>query len=293
MEEKKILYVSVIFSVFFALSGIIYGIMINSSMVMFDGVYSVISVILSLLSIAVLKQVKPGSENELFPFGKWHLEPAFVVFKSLIIITLCIYSFSTAISGLISGGNDVKVGMALIYAVISFALCLFVYLYIRSKNRLLKSDLLLAESTQWLGDTLLSLGVVAGFGLAFLLIHTRYNKYVPLMDPLMVVIASVLFIFFPVKSLLKSLRQLIFIKAEDEIFTKIKGKLNEIALELNAKYKVHLVRVGHGLFLEVNFLTVNTTISVEKMDQIRESIESEIKGNVWLNINITTKQKWL
>ncbi len=293
MSERRVLQVSVIIALFFALFGIIYGIIIESSMVMFDGIYSTISVLLSLLSLLVLKQVESATETENFPFGKWHFEPALVVFKSLVIVSLCIYSLSNAVADLLSGGNEVDISDALIYAVISFSICAIVYLFIKRRNNKLNSELLKAEATQWLGDTLLSLGVMIGFGAALLLIGSNYEHFVPYTDPAMVIIASLIFLIFPFQSLFQSIKQLIFYKGDNDQRSKIESLITQMATSLDAKHKIHFVQIGRELFLEVNFLLENREFSVHEMDAIRNKIENSLEQQVWLNINFTTEKKWL
>ena len=293
MKESRALYISMLFAMSFALFGIVYGVLIASSMVMFDGIYSSISAILSVLSIVVLNHLKNGSETDHFPFGKWHFEPALVVVKSLVIISVCLYSLSSAVSDLFSGGNDVDISKALIYSIISFAVCTLVFIFIKYQNRQRRSDLLEAESAQWMGDAILSLGVMIGFGLAYFMIETRFEYLIPYADPFMVIVASTSFIYFPLKTLFIGFRQLIFYKADDNLNKEVKGILSKIASDLNAEYKMHMVKIGRELFLEVNFLTPQKGISVKKMDEIRDSIETLLDGNVWLNVSMTGNEKWL
>ncbi len=293
MTEKKVLYVSVVFAVLFALFGIVGGIIIKSTMIMFDGIYSTISVLLSLLSVVVLSQVSKGKENDKFPFGKWHFEPALLILKSFVIVSLCIYSLSNAVGDLFAGGNHAKIGLAFIYASGSFIICTGVYLYIKIKNKDIKSDLLSAESTQWLGDSFLTFGVMIGFGVTFLLRNTGFSTFTPYMDPLMVVIASLFFLYFPIKSLTQGVREIIFFRVDEAIAQKVREHLDTISVRLDAEYKMHLVKIGRELFLEVNFLTKNMRLSVEEMDKIRYEIEEGIDGNIWLNMNITSNPKWV
>ncbi|WNJ18803.1 cation diffusion facilitator family transporter [Pontibacter sp. G13] len=293
MKEKSALYVSVMFASLFAVMGVVFGIAIQSSMVMFDGIYSSISVVLSILSVVVLGIVVSSEEDEAFPFGKWHFEPALVVFKSLVIVGLCLYSMSQAISDLLSGGNEVDAGWAMLYAGVSTALCLAVFLYLKFQNRKLNSSLLKAETDQWLGDTLLSLGVMIGFGVSLAMRGTPWEGLIPYTDPFMVIVASLLFISFPMGSLLQGFRQLLFFRTDRQLSGKVKDQIAQIAEEMKASYKIHLVKIGRETFLEVNFKVADRSFSVREMDQLRSQIAAGIEGDLWLNMSITSEQKWM
>jgi predicted Co/Zn/Cd cation transporter (cation efflux family) len=51
--------------------------------------------------------------------------------------------------------------------------------------------------------------------------------------------------------------------------------------------------VGREVFLEVNFLINNQSLSVNQMDEIRNKIKDAMEGEVWLNVNFTTEEIWL
>jgi len=197
MVEGKVLQISILATAFFALLGVVFGVISESSIIIFDGVYSLISVGLSTLSLLVLKHVESEKDDQRFPFGKAHFEPLLIVFKSLTLIGMCLFSATIAVSDLMSGGREISPGPAIIYAIISTVGCILVTIYIQRKNTICDSNLLSAEKNQWLGDSLLSLGVLLGFTAAYTLKNSDFAWIVPYADPGMVVIASILFIFYP------------------------------------------------------------------------------------------------
>ena len=71
-SEKNMLALSAIGALFFAVLGVAWGIIIDSSMIIFDGLYSLISLFLSVLAICVTRYINK-SDFEKFPFGKWVL----------------------------------------------------------------------------------------------------------------------------------------------------------------------------------------------------------------------------
>jgi predicted Co/Zn/Cd cation transporter (cation efflux family) len=97
MEERKVLLVSIWATLFFAVLGVVFGVLSESSIIIFDGVYSLVSLGLSLLSLLVLKQLESGAKDHRFPFGKAHFEPLLIIFKSIALIGMCLYSSMNAL----------------------------------------------------------------------------------------------------------------------------------------------------------------------------------------------------
>lgn len=80
--EKKILSFSIISAFLFALTGSIWGILINSQVILFDGIYSFISVILSAVSLLASEIIKK-EDDKMFQFGRSQVEPITIVFNLL------------------------------------------------------------------------------------------------------------------------------------------------------------------------------------------------------------------
>ena len=99
-------------------------------MIIFDGLYSFISVILSMLSLYI-NNYMAKRDFEKFPFGKHILEPIVISIKSLIITIMCLYSLvEERYKTIVSGGNNLEFGLAIIYSIISVIGCGVISLYI-------------------------------------------------------------------------------------------------------------------------------------------------------------------
>ncbi len=296
MTERKILLVSIWTAALFALLGIVWGVVADSGMIIFDGIYSLLSVGLSILSLLVLKQVQANHEDERFPFGKAHFEPLLIVFKSLMLIGMCTFSATNSFSELLAGGRNVSPGYALIYAFVSTIGCLLVTVLIQNKNKILASSLLQAERNQWLGDTLLSVGVLVGFSAAYALQDSELSWLVPYTDPGMVVLASSVFILLPLKSFIAAAREMIFYQMDEESMAPVKKEVVSIASELEAEYKLRMVSTGRELIIEVNFLVANGSFTVNEMDKIRHrvaAVAKKMKKHHWINASFTREPLWL
>src|SRR5690606_17249769 len=103
--ERQLLSFSVLASLFFTVSGIVVGLLTRSAVVLFDGLYSGISLLLSYLSLMALRSVNT-EDNPSFPYGKSAIEPFLVGIKYLTLIVLCLVSAFSAGLELVQGGSE-------------------------------------------------------------------------------------------------------------------------------------------------------------------------------------------
>ncbi len=295
--ESYLLKISTLGTLFFAVLGIAWGWTVKSEMILFDGMYSLGGVILSLLALMGSIYINK-KDYEKYPFGKKMIEPLIVIIKSLAIFIMCIYSLTGSIKDLINGGNEVQYGYALIYALISTLGCGIAYFFLKKKGKAINSSLVNIESSQWLMDTLLSLGVLVGFLIANIIKHTEFIWFNRYLDPLMVIICSSVFIKMPIKSFGDGLKELLEFKADDSITLEIDKLVEGIEREYNFEDTITRVsKTGNDLRIEIDFIyNEESNIKVlDEMDGVREKIFnslSHINYEKWLNVSFTKDKKW-
>ena len=295
--ENKILKLSVVGALFFALFGIAWGWAIDSDMIIFDGLYSFISVILSMLSLYINKYMAKR-DFEKFPFGKHILEPIVISIKSLIIAIMCSYSLIEAIKTLMNGGNSLEFGLALIYSIVSVLGCGIISFYMKEQEKKINSELIKAECTQWFMDTALSTAVLVGFIIAMVLAGTKLKSLNPYIDPFMTIVVSLVCIRIPIKTFIESFKEVICVKANDEINDDIYVLVKGIEEEYNFEESITRVsKVGRELRIEIDFVYNKDSKlkTLDQMDNVREEINDAIKHidyNKWLNVSFTGNKKW-
>ena len=266
-------------------------------MIIFDGLYSFISVILSMISLYINKYMAKR-DFEKFPFGKHILEPIVISIKSLIIAIMCLYSLIGAVKTIANGGNNLEFGMALIYSIVSVVGCGAITFYMKAKEKALSSELIKAEYSQWFMDTALSTAVLVAFIVAIILSKTRLNFLNPYIDPAMTVMVSLLCIRIPIKSFINSFKEVICVKANDEINDDIYVLVKEIEEEYNFEDSITRVsKVGRELRIEIDFVYNKDSKlkTLDQMDNVREEINDAIKHidyKKWLNVSFTGNKKW-
>lgn len=295
--ENKILKISMVGALFFALFGIAWGWALDSDMIIFDGLYSFISLALTMLSLYINNFIAK-KELDKYPFGKYILEPLVISFKSLIIGGMCLYSLIGAIQDVVHGGNTVEYGSALIYSIVSVIGCGGVYIFMKKKGDKISSELIKVEASQWLMDTLLSIGVLVGFVIAMILRNTRFSGLNVYIDPMMVIMVSVVFIKMPVQAFINAFKEILCVKADDEINDDIYLIVKEIEKEYKFEDSISRVsKIGGELRIEIDFIynEESKLKDLDQMDCVREEVYDAIKHidyNKWLNVSFTGDKKW-
>lgn len=296
-SESYLLKISALGALFFAVLGIAWGWTVKSEMILFDGMYSFVSVILSLMALGGSIYINKIDDIK-YPFGKRMIEPLIIIIKSLAILVMCTYSLGQAFIDILNGGNEIQYGYALAYAMISTIGCWLAYVFLKRKGKQINSNLLDVESSQWLMDTLLSMGVLVGFLIAMCLKYTSLvwiNRYI---DPLMVILSSAIFIRMPLNTLIIGLKELLEFKADDSISEEINNLVRKIESEYAFEEAITRVsKSGRDLRIEIDFIySEDSNIKeLDEMDDLRERIYSSLnhmKYEKWLNVSLTKDKKW-
>ncbi|UTR16495.1 cation transporter [Salipaludibacillus sp. LMS25] len=293
--EKKLLTLSVIGALGFALIGIVWGIISSSQMIFFDGIYSFISVILSMFSL-FMAQFITKSDTKRFPYGKEVLEPIAIIVKYTVILILCIIAVVSAIQAILSGGRDISLGFALLYSFISTIGCWLVYVLLNKRKA--ASGFIMAEANQWKMDTLLSAAVLLGFLIAYFISYTPYAAFISYVDPLMVLLVMGYFLKVPIVEMLKAFREVLDMAPSQFI----QKNLKEVTDNIQTHYQIdesilRISKAGNMLFIEIDFiLNKESKIkTVADQDKVREEISEQTKNlnyKKWLTVSFTNNKKW-
>lgn len=296
-QEKKTLKFSIYGAFAFAVFAIVWGLFNHSQLILFDGIYSFVSVGLSYAALQSAMFIKQANEEE-FPFGKEMLEPLIIFFKNLIIIILCLYAFITSFQTLVSGGQEFDQSAAVFYAFLASLGCYLVYRRLIQKNKTLKSGFITAESVQWLMDFYLSLAVLAGFTVSWILEFTPFKEYVKYVDSLMVMGISLYFIKLPFKLVRYQIREMLEMAPDKELYEFTKNAVASLCSKYPIEESVIRVsKVGSKLFIEVDFIVLpeKWEPTLKEQDEIREQLVIELKPlhlKKWITVSFMNDKKW-
>lgn len=289
-QENQILAVSAILASAFAVGGLVLGIITGSLVILFDGFYSLVSLLLTLLSLAVARYIQQPA-HATFPFGKAILEPIVIAFKGAAILAVVMVSLHSAVIAMFSGGRAIDITIASLFGFVNVVGCGFAWWYIAHKSKNQPSDLIEAETKQWKMDTLLSVAVTLGFVFAYLLNLTSYSQYAVYADPFMMCLISAYFIKVPFDMLKQAVKELLMMKPNDEICAEVDERL--LVAKQQARQKIMLTgltKVGRELRIDVNIQAEpNKTISVEDIEHTRSTLSkhfSDYPLNLQLNLSV-------
>jgi len=287
LKERKTLKLSLYASGAFVALALLFALLTHSESILFDGVYSMISFSMALLTLKVAKLVE-RPDDDVFHFGYTAIEPTLNLFKSLIIIATCLYAVFSAINRLLTGGNTALYGLATIYGFISTAGCFWVswIMYRRSKNY--HSDLVKVDAKTWLVDGVLSVAILLGFMTAWWLDGSQWSHWSKIVDPLILIVLGLSALPIPFKVMLYSLKEVIHKAPTSGIVEEIKAQLTRSLKDV--EYDAIEVRVskrGRGLYLLAHIVVSDefNISSVEDLDDIRENSHAMLE-KLYENITI-------
>ncbi|WP_181315356.1 cation diffusion facilitator family transporter [Salsuginibacillus halophilus] len=297
LKEKSLLVLSVWGALIFAVVAIVWGIAIQSQMLLFDGVYSFLSVGLSAMSLLAAKFVSQDDERK-FPFGKAGVEPLVLTLKYTAIAAMCIYAIAAALTDLFAGGRDVSAGPATVYALLATIGCWWMYRHLHRKNQGDSSNFVRAEANQWLMDTYLSLAVLIGFSAAVVMSYTALASWTVYVDPVMVLIAAGYFLKVPIEGIRESMREVLSMAPQDGVQERVEALVEQEG-ERNGfeATVVRTSRVGRRLYVEVDYI-VGEYAEVQDIrgaDVVRSTLYASLKEestDLWLTVSFTHDAFW-
>ncbi|MEJ2870114.1 cation diffusion facilitator family transporter [Actinomycetospora sp. OC33-EN08] len=273
-RDQRLLLLSVWASAAFAVVSCVWGALVGSSMIVFDGLYSFASIGLSLLAVAALRTSRRGPD-ETHPWGREEWEPVAVVVKALALGALSVYAIAGGVTDLLDGGRDVATGWALAYAVLATAGGVAVTLAMRRG----RGGLVRAEAAEWQGDTLLSVGVLVGFGIAAALVGAGRPDLAAYVDPGMVVVVSLAFLRVPAGLVARGMRELLAMAPPEETMR----ALHDTVEAVRDRYRMRegLVRasqVGSRVDVEIDFVVDDgsTVRTVADCDDVRADLHDRL-----------------
>ena len=292
-RDHRLLLVSVFASAGFAVVSCVWGVLSGSSMIVFDGLYSFASIGLSLLAVAALRVSRRGPDAT-HPWGREEWEPVVVVVKALALGALSVYAVVGGITDLLAGGREVATGWALAYAVLATAGGVAVTLALRRGD----GGLVRAEAAEWQGDTLLSVGVLVGFGIAAGLHAADRADLAAYVDPGMVVLVSLLFLRVPAGLIVRAMREVLAMSPPEEIMNELQATVDEVRDRYRMRESfLRASQVGGRVDVEIDYLVDDGSAvqTVADCDEVRSDLHERLAAlghERSVVVAFTTDRRW-
>lgn len=282
-----------------AVGSIVYGLYLESVVVILNGIFSSLSLIGSGLSLLAAKLVVK-KENRRFPFGYSHVEPLVLSVNNLLVLLICLYALINGIERIRAGGNTVDAEGVIWFAVVSGTVSLAIWAYERRVARRIASALIEADAREWLIDFGFSMVTLLGFAVLPFLDEPRHGLWARYADPAMGAAMALLAIPAPALALRRSLSEVLLMAADEDVVTRrLEAVMEKIRAEHDIKrYVHHVVKTGRTRFIEIDILVgPNFTLqTIAEQDRLRERIWRALHlplDNAWLSICLTRDSRWI
>jgi cation diffusion facilitator family transporter len=286
--ERRVLRLSLVGTAGLAVLGVVWGITSGSQVVLFDGMYGALGVVLTLLSLLASRLVA-GGPTARYPFGREALAPLVIALQGIALLATCGYAAVDAVLVIVDGGSDVSAGSALVYGIITAAVAVTAWWLMRTPAR--RSELLAAEAAQWLAGTALSVGLVAAFLVVIALDRADMGWAGAYTDPVLVLVACAALVPTPIRMIRTTLVELLEGAPAPEVQKPVRLAVHEIRKEHGLDdFYLRMTKVGRKLYIEVDFLVPGEEWNVADEDRIRRSLLdrlSPLPYDLWLNVELS------
>ncbi|WP_429497940.1 cation diffusion facilitator family transporter [Robbsia andropogonis] len=296
-SEADVLALSAGLTALLALFGVIYGLVVNSRAIVFDGVFESIDAAMSGLAMATALLVsREGSRR--FQYGYWHIEPLVAAFNGAILMLLCLYATINALQILLTNTSQViSWDVTALYSGISCGVSLALWMYERRANRRLQSTLVRIDADGFLMSAVISAGVFAGFGLASLAGHAGWEIVARNADAGVLLILALGLLPLPMRILHHALRE-IFLIAPEALHRRVREAVDPvIARHGLLGYNSYAAKTGRLYRIDIHIIVpAGWCHSIETHDALRREIaatlEPEARLDAWLSVSFTGQPSW-
>ena len=254
-KELLLLKVATGITVTYAVAAIVIALASDSQAMLLDGLYSMIDIAISFISIYVVTKIHQPP-NEKYHFGYAKFESFMTAVDGLLLLALCCVTMITALQDLIHPDPVKHIEVIVGFAFISIFVCLGMGIFMRRAGRKWHSEVLLADSQLWLIEGSVSAGICIAFSIGMVMQHVPgWEQYTAYIDPLACIMIALAFIAQPIRIIRESFHDLVDACPSDEIRNRIFNKCEECRrqLKLDAVKWFRLRKAGRRLFLTVCF----------------------------------------
>lgn len=284
--ERRGLYASIVITTVLGVVGVVWGWAVGSQMILFDGVFAFVGVVVSLVLVgaSALSSARPTPD---YPYGRAGATPLAIGIQGFVLFATLVYAAVEAVLVIRIGGSDFAPGWAILYGVLTTASGIAVWLWLRASAG--ASDLLASEATAWKVSALRGVFMVVGFSVMWLLLDSRWDGAAPYVDPVMVLLSCGAFLPAPVRLIRGTVLEMLEAAPRAEIEAPVLAVVREVLAQYPlGEPVVRVTKVGPKLYVEVESQAApDLTIAAEH--EVRLAIESglhDLPYEIWLNVEL-------
>jgi len=286
--EQRTLLLSLVAVAGVALLSLAWGVTIESDVVILNGVFSLVSLIGSVLYLTAARLVTRPADRR-FQYGYAHVEPLVSGANGLLVLVICIYAFINGVEGLRAGGDAVSPAGVVWFGALSGVICIAVGVYEWTMARRTGSQLLCNDAREWLIDAAFSLVTLIGFAVVWWLEEPWRTLWARHADSALVALLALLFMPVPLGVLRQTLREMLHMAdADRELTARVEAVMAEVATEHDvASHTTHVAKVGRSSFIEVN-IVAGPRFGLQTVPQ-----QDGLRARIWQSLDLAPDRAWL
>ena len=279
-----------------AAAGLVWGIGSGSGAILFDGLFSALSLLTLWLALQATRMLgRP--EDDRFQFGFRHLEPLVVALRALALVLVCCSAVAASVASVLRGGQSLDQPSVLTFALFTLVLAGSMLAWERRVLARTPSVTLHLDAQEWLLSALLSAGILVGWAVAHALEEAGLERVARLIDPLLVLAVVAAVVRAPLGVLPRAVRDVLLIAPEPEVQERFRAVVEaEAAAAGLPRWKLHLARLGEGFDVELNFLVApDLALPAVALDRLRARLEAGFglpPQRIWLTVTFTAEPRW-
>ncbi|MDO5617226.1 cation diffusion facilitator family transporter [Kocuria sp.] len=299
--EQQALKISLVAVLVLSALGIGFGLVSGSFAIMFDGVFSLVDAVMSVVSIMLAGLIAKSASNTLsrrtqdrFNMGFWHFEPLVLAVNALMMISVTAYALFQAISSLLTGGREINFGPAVGYAAVVVVITLVIGVVEHRANRRIQSALVAMDVKGWLMAGGVTGALLIAFVLGMFLEGTQAEWLMPYVDPAVLTVVAMVLLPVPFTVLRKSVAEIALVTPAD-----LQQQAQEVAAAVAQQeglphYRAYASRQGRARTIDIVFYAEPGMAPrpLEDWDRIRDDVRARLDGHdphSWITVSFTTK----
>lgn len=286
--ERRALQASLWVSAVSAAGALILGVLSGTRIIVFDGAYMGIGLVLTAISLKA-SSASAGGPTRRFPFGRDALTPLVVLIQGLAVAGTLLVAAGDAVVVIRDGGSPVSVGVIAIYgaatAAVGFGLAAWM------GRAAPGSDLVVAEIAQWRAGAILSVMMLLGAGVALVLQSLGLDDVALYVDPVLVLLACLILAYIPLGLIRTGLNELLEGAPSKELDAAITQAIQGVRAEYGLQEPlIRSGKVGRKLYVEVDFVVSGSEWNVGEEDAVRRAVVTSLEPlglDVWAYVALT------
>ncbi|MBT8339880.1 MAG: cation transporter [Desulfatitalea sp.] len=270
--EEMALKRSMVGAFLLAVWGIAMAVASHSGAVLLDGMYNLISAIMTFFSIEITRLVYGKTTRE-FPLGYFAFESLFVFVKGAAILGVVLMAVYDNIMVLLGGGREPALGLMTLYVAVAVIGCVLAYVVTKKSAGQTDSDILVAETKAWRLNAVVTGAIGTAFIIVMLIQRTPLGWIDRYVDQVLVILMTLLFIKDPLALMRNGLRELL-LAAPQEAFSKpFINAVVPLKEALGAReLSLEILKTGRRMWVTVFMDPAHDTISVDQFMAAKERL---------------------